>query len=201
MNVPVDTSMRIDQTIDVVMTVPIDVVLTERELDLTKLEIPIDTELYIDDVIPIELVIPIDTEVETALDMKVPVKAKIPVEVKVPIKQKVRVRDTLRVGVPKLRVPLRMQVPVKAQVPIHQDVRVRGEVEVPVKRKVSVPIKQVMRPDLGDEVAAQVTLVGTLPAEITADLHTEVTMDQAIPTRIGEIRLDVGEVTIERRPK
>ena len=65
MNVPVDTSMRIDQTIDVAMTVPIDVVLTERELDLTKLEIPIDTELYIDDVIPLELEIPIDTEVET----------------------------------------------------------------------------------------------------------------------------------------
>ena len=199
MNVPVDTSMRIDQTIDVAMTVPIDVVLTELELDLRELEIPIDTELYIDDVIPLELEIPIDTEVETALGIKVPVKGKIPVKLRVPIRQKVRVRDTLRVGVPKLRVPLHMQVPVKAQVPIHQAVRVTGEVEVPVKRKVSVPIKHVMRPDMGDEVTARVMLVGKLPAEITADLHTEVTMDQAIPTRIGEIRLDVGDVTIERR--
>jgi hypothetical protein len=199
LSVPIDTAMHVDQMIDVAMTVPVDVVLTERELDLRKLEIPIDTELFIDDQIPIELEIPIDTEVETTLGIKVPVKARIPVKVLVPIRQKVRVRDTLRVGVPKLRVPLHMQVPVKAQVPIKQAVRVTGQVDVPVKQKINVPVRKVMRPDLGDEVVAQVKLLGKLPAELAGDIDTKITMDHAVPTRIGEIRLDVGSVSIERR--
>lgn len=199
LTVPVDTAMRVDETLEVAATVPIDVVLTERELDLGKLEIPIDTEVYIDATIDVDLEIPFDTEVETTLGVKVPAKGKVPVKAKVPIRQKVRVRDTLHVAVPKLRARLRMQLPVRAQVPIHQSIHVKGEVDVPVKRKLSVPIKQVMRPDLDHAIAASVKLTGKLPAELQAKLHTEVTIDQAIPTRIGELRLDIGDVTVERR--
>jgi hypothetical protein len=197
--VPVDTAMQVNETLEVATTVPIDIVLTERELDLGKLEIPIDTEVYIDDTIDVELEIPFDTEVETTLGLKVPAKGKVPVKAKVPIRQKVRVRDTVRVAVPKLRVPLRMQLPVRAQVPIRQSIHVKGEVDVPVRRKLKVPIKQVVRPDLDDAIAAQVKLTGKLPAELQAKLHTEVTIDQAIPTRIGQLRFDIGDVAVERR--
>jgi hypothetical protein len=198
LDVPIDTDVALDDTLDLDARVAIDTVLTERELDLRHLKIPIDTDVFVDDTIAIEVVVPVDSEVTTLLGVKVPVKMNVPVKTKVPIHQKVHIRDVIDVGVPKLRVPLHLTVPVRAQVPLKRSLRVRGNVRVPIKRSVAVPIKQLLHVETRDPIAVTVKLEGKLPAELKTNLDTEVTIDQAIPAHLGAIAIDPSELTLER---
>ena len=198
LDVPLDTEVALDDTLELNARVAIDTVLTERELDLRHLKIPIDTDVFVDDTFAIELVVPVDSEVTTLLGVKVPVKMSIPVKAKVPIHQKVHIRDVIEVAVPKLRVPLHLTLPVHAQVPLAQSLRVRGSIRVPVKRNIAVPVKQLLQVNARDPIAVTVKLEGKLPAELKTNLDTSVTIDQAIPAHLGAIVIDPSELTFER---
>ena len=125
--------------------------------------------------------VPIDTKVETAFGVMVPVKGNFPVKLKIPLRQKVRVRDTLELGVKRLRVPLKLSIPIHMQVPIKQSFAVTGEVEVQLKHKLSVPIKQVIRPDMSETIPAVVTLTSKVPAQLKANLDANVTVGSGHP--------------------
>ena len=201
LEVPLDTEVALDDVLDLSARVAIDTVLTERELDLGKLEIPIDADVYVDDTIAIDIVLPVDTEVTTVLGVKVPVKMNVPVKANVPIRQKVHIRDVIEVRVPKLRVPLHMTLPVRAQVPLQRSLQVRGNVTVPVKRRVAVPVKQLLHVDIAQPVTATVKLEGKLPAQLKAELDASVSIDHVIAAHLGVIEIDPSEVTIGRRVK
>src|SRR5689334_12113946 len=48
LDVPIDTEISVAQDMDLSLVVPVHTVLTERELDLRSLEVPIDSDLYVD---------------------------------------------------------------------------------------------------------------------------------------------------------
>ena len=129
---PLDAKVSVDP-IDLALDVPIDTVLTERELDLSQLSIPIDTDVMVDDVIDVQVVVPLDSEVKTALGITVPVKANLPVKLSVPIRQKIHVKDRIRIKPDKLRLPLHTRIPVDLKVQLRDTLRVRGNVRVPLR--------------------------------------------------------------------
>ena len=106
-DVPIDTKIAIDDSLDVELIAHVMTTLTDKELKLDELTIPLDTEVFVDDVVHLKTVIPLDTTVQSVLGIDVPVKANLPIEIDVPIKQKMRIRDTLRVKVRGLRAPLK----------------------------------------------------------------------------------------------
>jgi hypothetical protein len=196
---PIDTHMAVDDVVVVSMRVPVDMVLTERELDLSQLEVPIDTDVFVDDSFLIDTKIPIETEVTTTLGIKVPVKMLVPIKTRIPIKQKVHVRDRMKLGIQRLRVPLHLTVPVEARLPIKQTLHVQGEVSVPIKQRLTVPISQTMHPAIVDELPVVAKLQGQLPAHLRGDLDATITLDQAVETRIGALHIAAKDVTFERR--
>ena len=198
-DIPIDTEFAVDQNVPVSMTVPLDLVLTERELDLSKLEVPIDTDIYVDDEIDVDALIPIDTEVTTALGIRVPVKMQVPVHTKLPVRQKVHVRDTLHIGLKKLRVPLKMNVPVRATLPLKQRLRVKGNVRAPIDRRIRVPIRQTLHPKLAEPLDAVVELESKVPATLGKELQAKIAFDRAVPARLGTVQINAEDVAIGRR--
>ncbi len=197
-DVPIDSEIDIDQDLPISMNVPIDIVLTERELDLSKLEIPIDTDIFVEDEIELDMVVPIETEVTTTLGITVPVKMRVPIKTKVPIRQKIHVRDTLKLGMKKLRLPLKMNIPVHAVVPLTQRIRVQGKVRAPIDQRISVPIQMTVHPKL-EAITATVQLAGNVPAKLEGDLEAKVMFDRPLAAKLGSVRIGIEDVAIERR--
>lgn len=199
-DIPIDTEIDIDQKIDVATVVPIELVLTEKELDLSQLMVPIDTEIFVQDEIDVDTVVPIDTKIETTMGIMVPVKARIPLVTKLPIKQKIRVHDTIPVAIKKLRVPLSLRVPVNAQVPIKERFHVRGRVRAPIDQRVRIPIHQTITPELDEPITATVQLEGKVPARLRGSFEADVGLDGPIGARLSPFAIDIDDVAIERRP-
>lgn len=199
LDAPVEAEVAVAQDMDLALVVPVQTVLTERELDLRSIEVPIDTELFVDDAIDVDFTLPIDTEVETTLGLRVPVKVDVPIKTRVPIRQKVRVRDTLEIGVPKLRIPLNVKLPVRVKFPLTQTFTVKGRVRAPLHQRIAVPIRQTIRPKLGSPIAATVKIDGHVAARLEAEFDGEATIARPVQTRIGGLAIDASAVTIERR--
>ena len=178
---------------------PIDTVLTERELDLSHLTVPIDTDMFVDDAIDLDTVLPIDTEITTTLGIKVPVKARIPVKMKIPIHQKIHVRDTLVLGVRKLRVPLKLTLPVRVHVPIDQSFHVRGMIHAPIKQRLRVPLHKTISAKLATDTPVQVKLSGQMPAYLETKIDATVSIDKTIPTRLQPLRIAANDVSVDWR--
>mgnify|MGYP005816815687 CR=1 FL=1 len=196
--VPLDAKVSVDP-IDLTLDVPIDTVLTERELDLSQLSIPIDTDVMVDDVIDVQVVVPLDSEVKTALGITVPVKANLPIKLRVPIRQKIHVRDRIAVRPDKFRVPLRTRVPVKLHVKLTDQLRVHGNVEVPIRETLRVRLRETVHPKLDQEIQVRVSLEGHVPAQLKATLDAKVSVNEAFPTALGAIRVDAADVSLETR--
>jgi len=197
LQVPIDTEVAIDDSLELELNVPIDMVLTERELDMSSLEVPLDTEIFIDDTIAVDFVVPVDTEVTTVLGVKVPVKLNVPIKANVPVKQKVRVRDTLKVPIKKLRLPFHATIPIKLSVPLKKTFRVKGLVKAPLRETIEIPIKQTIHPKLAGDLEATVKLEGNMPARLEGELDADVSLDQPLPAKIGELRVHASEVSFE----
>jgi hypothetical protein len=199
LDVPIDSEVQVDQTIELELEVPIDTVLTQKELKLEKMRIPIDTEVFVDDVVKLSTVVPLDTTVTTVLGMQIPVKANLPVNLEIPIHQKMRVRDTLDIGVDDFRAPLRMTLPVRASVPFKQKLRVKGEIRVPFKRTLAVHVKHAIVAPVTDKMQATVKLHGALPVKLDAELRGDVEVAEDVPVRLGTIRLrpEAVQLTLE----
>ncbi len=198
-DVPIDTKVVVDEDIDVDVIVPIDMVLTQRELDLSNLEVAIDTEVFVDEQIAIDTVIPIDSEVTTAFGIQVPVKMLVPVKANVPIRQKVRIRDTVKVAMRDVRIPLKVNVPVHVTIPFKRELRVVGNVHVPIRELIRVPIRKTMHPLLKEPIVASVDLDGVVPATLDGEFEARVSFDGPIAAGLSSMHFDVGDVALERR--
>ncbi len=126
--IPINATVSLEGAIDVNVEVPVEAVLTGRELGLERITVPIDTAVMIEEQIDIDTIIAIDTTVTSLLGVSVPVKANLPIKTRVPIRQKVRVKDTVDITLADVRVPLRAVVPLRAKVPIVEPISVKGKV-------------------------------------------------------------------------
>lgn len=196
---PIESEVRIEEPLNLALVVPIDLVLTEKELDLSHLEIPIDSEVFIDDMIALDIVVPIDSEVETTLGVKVPVKANLPVKMQVPIRQKVRVKDRLTLNLDRFQLALRAEVPVQTQLQLKQTLRVSGMVDVPINQRIQVPLRQTIRPDIAPDIPLAITLKSKMPAKLKADLDAAIQINESFPAEIGDVRISAGGVKFESR--
>jgi hypothetical protein len=199
LSLPVVATVHVDQLLELSLDVPIRTVLTERELRIEQLEVPLDTEVFIDDVIDINTTLPIDTHVKTSLGLSVPVQAELPIRLKVPLRQKLRVRDSLALHVSKLKVPLEVTIPVKVQLPLKQDLHISGTVQASIKQDVEIPLKQILHPNLSEPIQVAVQLQGALPARIEGALAASVDVERPLKAQLGEIRVDARDVRAERR--
>jgi hypothetical protein len=198
--VPVDSEMTIDQPITLALDVPIQTVLTEQELDLNQLEVPIG-DIFIEDYVNVEDVVHIETHVETTLGITVPVKADIPIKARFLIRQNVHVKDPLKLNLDKLQIPIRATIPVEATFPLRQTFRVRGMVEVPVKQSIAVPIHQVITAAVPGSLPVTVTLSQNVPAHLKASIEAEVAVEQAIAAELGEVRIGADQVQLVPRKR
>lgn len=139
-NIPIDSEVAIAAPVQVAVTVPFETVLTEREIDLTRLEVPLDTDVFIDDVVQLETTMPVATQVATPLGISVPVKADVTLRGSVPIRQTVHVRDRLKLAIDRVQIPIKASVPVQLNVPIEQTFHVRTIVAVPLRLSMLVPL-------------------------------------------------------------
>ncbi|MGH7434088.1 MAG: hypothetical protein ACRENE_00270 [Polyangiaceae bacterium] len=128
--VPIDAMVSLEGAIDVNVEVPVEAVLTGRELGLERITVPIDTSVMIDEQIEIDTTVAIDTTVTSLLGVSVPVKANLPIRMRVPIRQRVRVKDSIDITLADVRVPLRAVVPLRAKVPIVEPIAVKGKVRL-----------------------------------------------------------------------
>jgi hypothetical protein len=199
LEVPLDAKVQVDEVIPVRTTVPIDMVLTEKELDLSRLEIPIDDAVYVDDVILVDTIVPIDSTATTVMGVEVPVKMNVPIKLKVPIKQKVRVRDKLVIGLKSFRVPFRVVLPVNADVPFKQEITVSGRARVPVRQVVAIPLKQRLDVNVPEAIPMEAEVKGSATAHITAPVHVTAQLGDGVRARIGEVRIDASEVDVQRK--
>jgi hypothetical protein len=195
-DVPIDTMVMVDQVIDVAMKAPLDVVITERELQLEHLTVPIDTSVLVDDKIPIDTIVPIDSAVTSVLGLSVPVKANLPIHLVVPIKQPVHIHDTIQLAVTQLRAPLHMVVPITAKVPIKQGVHVTGEIHVPIHRTIPVTLGALSITPTPEPIHVTVALPEATPVHLTATLSPTITLPEPVQVGLDPIRIDTKDVSI-----
>lgn len=189
LDVPIDSDLFVDQTIALSLNVPVETVLTQREIDLSRLEIPLNTEVFIDDVLDLDFTVPLDTEIKTVLGATVPVKGTLPIRTRVPIRQKVHIADTVQVGVKNLHAPLKMVVPIQVQVPLKQNIRVTGSIHVPIKQTITVPIDKKIDVPISDPFPVSVKLKGSFPARLNAELDSSITIDDTVPVKLGTLKI------------
>lgn len=192
--VPVSGEVQVDDVIPLDITVPVNIVLSEKELRLEHLRIPLDTEVYIDDDIDLDIVVPLDTEVKTVMGIIVPVTADVPVKMAVPIKQKVRIKDTLTIDVDSLSVPLKFNLPLKLNVPVRQSIHVAGEVAAPIEQTIRVPIEKTIRAKMPPVIPVKVELADTVPVNLDADLDTTVLINSQVPVTLGQLEIKTGDI-------
>jgi hypothetical protein len=199
LDVPIDTEMSIDQEIEIDLQVPVRTVLTDRELALGTLEVPIDTEVWVDDVVHVEGVVAVDTHVRSVMGMQVPVVGDIPVSMRVPIRQRLRVRDRLQVTVNGLRAPLDLVIPVRTRVPIRETLRIQGSVHVPIRKTIPVRIQQVVTATIDPPFPISVSLDDTLPIDVSGEIDGEVRIANPMPARIGPIQVRTQDLKVQVR--
>jgi hypothetical protein len=128
--IPVHATVVLDGAIDVDVQVPVEAVLTGRDLGLERLTVPIDTSVLIDEPIDIDTTVSIDTTVTSVLGVSIPVKANLPIKARIPVRQRVRVKDTVEITLADVRVALHAVVPLRARVPIRDPIGVKGTVRL-----------------------------------------------------------------------
>jgi hypothetical protein len=198
LDVPLEAKVLVDEVIKVRTTVPVDMVITEKELDLSRLEIPIDDSVYVDDVILVDTVVAIDSTAETIAGIEVPVKMNVPVKLRVPIKQKVRVRDKLVVGLKSFRLPFHVDLPVNADVPFKQELTVSGKARVPVRQVAAVRLKETLQVTVPGKVPVGARVKGTATGRIGVPIRVTADLGEGVRARVGEIRVDASEVDVQR---
>lgn len=195
-DVPIDTDVFVDQTIHVSLQAPVDVPLTEHELSLDRLTIPIDTSVLVDDEIPIDLTVPIDATISSVLGVRVPVKGNLPVRMKVPIKQRVHVKDTLDVAVHDLHARLQIVVPIEADLPLKQAIHVTGQVHVPIHRTVPVRFDRVSIQPAPEPIPVTVRLPQKVPVHLSASMAPVVSVSSEVPVKIAPLRVKPTDVAV-----
>lgn len=81
---------------------------------------------------------------------------------------------------------------------MRQTLHVTGRVEVPIKQRIRVPLRQTIHPH-PEELAVRVKLESRMPAHIKADLNAEVAVDGKVPTRIGGPHIAADELSLQPR--
>lgn len=200
LQVPIDSDVTIDQPVHLSMIVPIQTVLTEKEIDLNQLEVPIG-DVFIDDYMDIEDVVHIDSHVQTALGITVPVRAAIPFKTRIHVKQALRVMNSVKVQLEQLKIPIHASIPVETSFQLKQTFRVRGMIEVPIKQCVSVPVRKTITATLPEDFGVSIRLCDKVAAHLNASLDAEVAFDRAFPAQLGAIHIDGQNVRIQPKQR
>jgi hypothetical protein len=106
----------------------------------------------------------------------------------------------LKLGVRKLRVPLKLRVPVQARFPLKQSFHVKGNVRAPIERRISIPIHQVVHPKLDEVISATVKLQGSVAARLDGQLQADVVAPEPLSATLGDVVIEAGDVSFERKP-
>jgi hypothetical protein len=186
----------VDQVLDLNFEVPIDVMLTQKELNLGKLQIPLDTELFVDETVLIETTLPLDTSVKSLLGASIPVKGSIPIKMSVPIKQKIRVKDQITVDVKQFRAPLKMVIPIRAQVPVKQVLHIVGAVKVPIKQTLPIHVKKDIGATLANTVPVSIRMDNKLPISLE-EFDCDVEIEGTIPIKLGTLTIKKESVRVK----
>lgn len=204
--VPFDTEFFMNDTLDLEFDLPVDLMLTQKEMPLNNLVIPFNQKLYIDDSLAVDFSIPMSSKLKAALRSKgkgigMWVKGDIPVQAVIPIKQHLQVIDTIIMSAQDYNVPLRTIIPVKAQVPIKQAVRVSGELLVPVNQKVSIPLSKVVTTPVLSSFRAEVETNNVLSTGFESGLNATSSFTKPLTVTMEELTIDPSTVRILARDK
>ena len=195
---PVEADVLVDQILDLNVDVPIDVVLTENELTLDKVQVPLNSDVFIDDTLQIETTLPLDTTVKSVMGVPIPIKASIPIKMSVPIKQTIRVKDDVTVDVKHFRAPLKMVMPIRAQVPVKQKLHIVGTVKVPIEQMLPVHIKKIIGTTLQNAVPVSVAIGNKIPISLKASFDSDVQINGTIPIKLGTLSFKRESVRMKK---
>ena len=166
---PVEADVLVDQVLDLNVDVPIDVVLTPKELTLEKLRIPLDTELFVDDTVQIETTLPV----------------------------KIRVKDEITVAVKDFRAPLKMVTPIRAQVPVKQMLHIVGTVKVSIQQTLPIHVKKVIGTTISDAVPVSIAMGNKLPISLEATFDSDVKIEGIVPIQLGTLHIKRDSVRVK----
>lgn len=136
---PVEGDVEIDQPLNVTLEIPLEMTLTEADIDLSRLELPLDTDIFVAGSVELETVIPIATNVKTPMGITLPIKANVPVKVDVPIRQNLHVRERLKLDIDHVHIPVKTKVPVQVDLALRQTFRIATKIDVPIRLRLLLP--------------------------------------------------------------
>jgi len=187
-DIPFSAKIQVNEVFDVNTTIPISLVLTEKELKLAELVIPIETDFPIDEIILVSTTVPIDTTITTYANVPIKVKGELPINISIPIKQNIHIKKTLLINIEHFKMSLDLDLPIKTQVSINQPITASSTVPIKLNSVVDIPIKT------------------SIPVNIADTFTTQVGIDGSLSVKSGTLKLDfeafgVGEKRSAPQPK
>ena len=80
-----------------------------------------------------------------------------------------------------------------------RELTVSGKARVPVNQVVAVPLKQRLDVTVPDTIPMEAEVRGHASAHITAPVQVSASIGDGIRAKVGAIRIDASEVSVERR--
>lgn len=188
-SVPVNTVMEIylnedvmiDEIFDIKTVVPVSIVLTEKEVRLTNLEVPIETDIPIDEMIMVDTVIPIDATLKTYAGFPVKVKGNIPIKAAIPVRQMIHIKKNIVIDLARFKMALNMDLPIAIQAAINQPIKIKSTIPVEINETVKIPIN------------------AEIPVEILGPFKASIDVNEAITVKSGHLYLDAGAIEIRKK--
>jgi hypothetical protein len=207
MDIPVriNTAFMVQDTLDLSFEIPLDLMLTEKEMPLRNLTIPFNQKLMIRDSLAVDFTIPLDTRIKTNFDkffnIGFPVLGEVPVKIKIPISQELQVQDTITLDAYGYQVPLRTTISFNQRVPINQTLKIDGNIIVPVDQTVSLPVKKVINaPVLKNFKAAVVAENKNLNASFNTPMSINASFSEPMEVKMEPLSIKPENISIKIRP-
>lgn len=177
-DVPISTNIFIDEVFDVEASVPVSISLTENELQLANIAVPIDTYFPIDESIQIDTTVPIDSVISTYGGLPVKVKVDLPIQATIPIKQDIRVKKDLLINLNQFQIDLNFELPINTLVAIKKPIKAASIIPIKVDTIINAPIK------------------AKVPINIAESFQTAVNVKYPMSIESGKLILDLDAISI-----
>lgn len=198
LDVNLQGSLDYSATSEIDFQLPIDLPLNQNSLSIETLWVTLDEGVYIEDEIEIDMLLPINTEVTTLAGIQVPVEADIPVRARIPIRQQLKVSGPVQASVQSLQARLTTAIPVRATLPIRGRLNLAGNTVVPVRKNVTVPLKETFVLPLTTRLPVEVALNESLPVGVSFQLDTPVALKDELSVLLqGEFTLMADDLRFE----
>lgn len=208
MDIPVrlSSSFMVEDTLDLEFDIPLDLLLSEKDMPLRNLTIPFNKKLRIRDSLDVDFSIPLENKIRTNFEkffnISLPVKAEIPVKVKIPIDQSLQVMDTITLDAYGYEIPLMTTIKLKQKVPIKQSLFIEGDINVPVDQTVSLPVRKVIQaPVLKNFKADVVTENANIQTSFNTGLDARASFSEPLEVQMEPLKIKPENMSISIRPK